>query len=839
MLLMSNVSNAQYPECFELPQWQPDAVYAQAGIKVVHQDKVYENKWWTTGEDPSQSGEWGVWRFLYNCTQYVPPTVAITSPTDNSAFVVGETITIAADASDADGFVTKVEFFNGPTLIAIDNTAPYTASLTLQAAGSYVLTAMATDNDNVTSTSTPVNINMVATTPSVSITSPANGTQIALGESIELCADATDPDGTIVRVDFYDGTILIGSVTAPPYCLTVTPTIGEHVYTAVAVDNAGNTATSSAVNLTAIQNLPPTCAITSPPEGASFEQNQTITLSADATDAEGLVTQVEFFVDDVSVGVVTSHPYTMPYSTSALGPHTISAAATDNLGATTYANPKNITIIEGTQPDGYKIIMYVTSWSGDPAAFRYDQVTHLNYSFAIPNADGTIPGPDNPAKLQDIVSRAHAAGVKVSLAIGGWLNSSPSATPFETFSQTPAGRANFANACVNLINQYNLDGIDIDWEYPTQPQRWDDLITDVRAAIGSNKLLTAAVAGGNYFGQNFGTATFGLMDWLNIMSYDCSCPTNAPYSYAVEGLDYWSGKGMPVNKLVVGVPFYNQDNTPALHSQKADLVIQRGAAGMMAWELAHDTDGSQLDAIYAKLGQPSGAPIANANGPYSSPDPNVAISFSSAGSNDPDGTIVSYFWEFGDGATSAQANPSHMYAAVGTYTVGLTVTDNDGKSATSMTTAVIGNGGCSYDPWDPAIAYVGGSKVLYQGNVWRAKWWTQGDVPGADPWGPWEDLGVCDGTKAAGINEAIAANLMLLPNPVSGIAHFTFNVEKASIVSLRIIDMQGREVKSLISNNVLEGSQSIELDASELASGLYMYVLQLDQQFEKGRMVVK
>ncbi|NIO80976.1 MAG: PKD domain-containing protein [Candidatus Aminicenantes bacterium] len=49
-------------------------------------------------------------------------------------------------------------------------------------------------------------------------------------------------------------------------------------------------------------------------------------------------------------------------------------------------------------------------------------------------------------------------------------------------------------------------------------------------------------------------------------------------------------------------------------------------------------------------------------------------------SSDPDGTIVSWFWDFGDGNTSTQQNPSHTYAASGTYTVTLTVTDNDGAS---------------------------------------------------------------------------------------------------------------------------------------------------------------
>ncbi len=82
------------------------------------------------------------------------------------------------------------------------------------------------------------------------------------------------------------------------------------------------------------------------------------------------------------------------------------------------------------------------------------------------------------------------------------------------------------------------------------------------------------------------------------------------------------------------------------------------------------------------------APTAVANGPYSG-RVNTAIAFSSAGSNDSDGTIASYLWNFGDGNTSTIANPSHSYASAGTYSVNLTVTDNDGATGQASTSADI------------------------------------------------------------------------------------------------------------------------------------------------------
>ncbi len=90
------------------------------------------------------------------------------------------------------------------------------------------------------------------------------------------------------------------------------------------------------------------------------------------------------------------------------------------------------------------------------------------------------------------------------------------------------------------------------------------------------------------------------------------------------------------------------------------------------------------------------APTANANGPYSGTTGNN-VSFSSTGSNDPDGNIDTFSWDFGDGNTSISANPSHVYAAAGNYNVSLTVTDNDGATASNSTIATITN-----DPPPPA-----------------------------------------------------------------------------------------------------------------------------------------
>jgi len=104
-----------------------------------------------------------------------------------------------------------------------------------------------------------------------------------------------------------------------------------------------------------------------------------------------------------------------------------------------------------------------------------------------------------------------------------------------------------------------------------------------------------------------------------------------------------------------------------------------------------DNDGlTDTDTTTASV-SPAGVnatPIADPGGPYTGTE-QVEIQFSGAGSNDPDGTIVAYAWDFGDSNTSTVENPAHAYAAAGIYDVTLTVTDNAGATNTQATTATV------------------------------------------------------------------------------------------------------------------------------------------------------
>ena len=249
-----------------------------------------------------------------------PPSVSITSPSSGATFAAPATFVLAASASDTDGTIAKVDLFQGSQLLKTDTTSPYSVSVTLNTAGTYQFTAVATDSDGVTTTSSAVSVTVGGATnqpPTVSLTSPASGATFTAPASVGISASAADSDGTVARVDFYQGSTLLNSDTTSPYGYTWTNVAaGSYSVTAVARDDDGATTTSTAMPVTvnSATNQAPAVSLTSPASGASFTAPANIALQASASDTDGTVTSVAFYRGAILIGTDTTSPY------SATGP---------------------------------------------------------------------------------------------------------------------------------------------------------------------------------------------------------------------------------------------------------------------------------------------------------------------------------------------------------------------------------------------------------------------------------------------------------------------------------------------------------------------------------------
>jgi hypothetical protein len=182
-----------------------------------------------------------------------PPAAALTQPANGAAFAAPATVSLTATASDADGTVTTVEFFNGATKLGEDTTAPYGLTWSSVPAGTYRLTARATDNlgASTTSAASTITVSATNTPPTVNITSPPDGAVFDWKPTITVTATASDPGGNVTKVEFRDGTTVLGQDTSAPYAFTWrnVPS-GSHVLTARATDNAGAVTAGSPVRIT-------------------------------------------------------------------------------------------------------------------------------------------------------------------------------------------------------------------------------------------------------------------------------------------------------------------------------------------------------------------------------------------------------------------------------------------------------------------------------------------------------------------------------------------------------------------------------------------------------------
>jgi len=228
---------------------------------------------------------------------------------------------------------------------------------------------------------------------------------------------------------------------------------------------------------------------------------------------------------------------------------------------------RNYQIWEYSKKD-FKVVGY---YSGDlfnePVEnLQTDKLTHLMYAFLIPRADGSLVDLEKSGQLKELVKQAHDDKTKVFISLGGWSYEGEKLEPvFKVIASSDAKMEFFIKNVCDFVDEYNLDGVELDWEHPNNSTAddYEKLVTELSdALISQGRELTAALNGSWYDdwgGEEISAITKNSLDrfsFINVMSYDMNNDDHSPMWFFENSLDYWLNRGVSPEKIVMGLPLY-------------------------------------------------------------------------------------------------------------------------------------------------------------------------------------------------------------------------------------------------------------------------------------------
>ncbi|WP_338869014.1 Ig-like domain-containing protein [Spirosoma sp. SC4-14] len=272
------------------------------------------------------------------------PTVALTSPVASATFTAPATITLTASANSTGGSISKVEFYNGTTLLGSATTSPYSFAWSNVATGTYALTAKATDNSGAVVTSSVVSITVGTATVQESIAFNKPPMVVNPGQSYTVNVNYTAAANRIIDVYLFNSQWqTITSKNVQVSAGSGTQAITLTIPAGAAPIKGGNWSVnlwksdwSSAVKSNLVSgvrvNAQPTVNLTSPVASTTFTAGTAVELAATANDADGTVSKVEFYNGTTLLGSATTSPYAFTLTNVSAGTYTLTAKAVDNDG---------------------------------------------------------------------------------------------------------------------------------------------------------------------------------------------------------------------------------------------------------------------------------------------------------------------------------------------------------------------------------------------------------------------------------------------------------------------------------------------------------------------------
>jgi chitinase len=332
-----------------------------------------------------------------------------------------------------------------------------------------------------------------------------------------------------------------------------------------------------------------------------------------------------------------------------------------------------------------------------------------------PNSGGCSPTWGGTAAVSadtavgSIISGVRANGGDVSVSIGGYGGTK--------LGQTCSSAAATAAAYQQVIDKYSLKAIDFDLEEPEYENT-----TAINYEVGAAQILqrnnsglyvsitTAGTAAGTgYFGQNVLNTAKSLGFTPNnysIMPFDGGFNGAASQTAALEAFHT-----LLVNTFGwSSTTAYNHEGVSMMNgrSDSGEYFYQADFQTVLSYATGHGLSRYTFWAV--NRDRACNPPIGTTSGVCSSVTQN-------------DWDFTKYTAQFA-GATPPQSPP---------------------PTTASPTPTSGGGGSCSAAAWVSTTAYVGGQQVSYNGHLWTAKWWTQGDIPGNNSQGVWTDNGTCSG----------------------------------------------------------------------------------------------
>jgi hypothetical protein len=278
-----------------------------------------------------------------------PPSLSLTSPVNGATSIAPGKFTLSGSAADLDGDFKQVEMYVDGVSIGVTYDTTFSVDVSGLPAGTHSISAKATDETDFSKivTRSVTVYSQVNTPPTVTLSSPASYSTVIAPASVALAATASDANGgTTSKVTFKDGNSAVNVDSASPFSYTATGVgAGIHTYTAIAMDNNGAATTSAPITVMVNPsgNPAPTVSLSSPASGGSYAYGAAITMSATASDSNGIAS-VTFMANGAPVGTDTTSPYSISYTPSTGGSFVLAAIATDTGGSSAVSSTRTVTV---------------------------------------------------------------------------------------------------------------------------------------------------------------------------------------------------------------------------------------------------------------------------------------------------------------------------------------------------------------------------------------------------------------------------------------------------------------------------------------------------------------